>query len=479
MTAMQRCPDCGAEIPPDAPQGQCPHCLLQAGCAGPSGTAGTRPLPSPAAFVPPAVAELQSRFPQYELLELLGKGGMGAVYKARQPGLDRLVAIKILPPEVGRNTAFAERFAREARALARLNHPHIVAVHDFGQTEGLFYFVMEYVDGVNLRQSLRAGRLSPQEALAIVPQICEALQFAHDEGVVHRDIKPENILVDKRGRVKIADFGLAKLLGQETAGHGLTGTQQVMGTLRYMAPEQLEGAKDVDHRADIFSLGVVFYELLTGDLPLGRFAPPSKKVQIDVRLDEVVLRALEREPDQRYQHVSEVKTAIEEMSAPGPVPDGPPDGTPGVLPPGLLPRVMVTAMAMLLGGLTMAAGVALAVYAVLSESPQSGPFWGWMGGAFGCFFGGGGALIGALNTYRQLGGAGDLMTMAGGNWLDRVLVGYALFGAGMLVVALAWGSWGTAARYALLLLGVIVVGQSALFWRFRSPYRRMARPGKP
>ena len=191
-----------------------------------------------------------------------------------------------------------------------------MALLDFGRTtDGLFYFVMEYVDGVNLRQAIQAGHMDPKQALAIVPQICDALQFAHDEGIVHRDIKPENILLDKRGRVKIADFGLAKLLGQETADHGLTATQQVMGTLRYMAPEQMEGSKTVDHRADIYSLGVVFYEMLTGELPIGRFAPPSKKVQIDVRLDEVVLRALEKEPEQRYQHASEVKTDVEQIGS--------------------------------------------------------------------------------------------------------------------------------------------------------------------
>ncbi len=148
---------------------------------------------------------------------------------------------------------------------------------------------MEYVEGVNLRQAILAGGMSPEQAFSIVPQICDALQFAHDEGIVHRDIKPENILLDKRGRVKIADFGLAKLVGA-TADHTLTAEHQVMGTLRYMAPEQMEGTHAVDHRADIYSLGVVFYELLTGELPIGRFAPPSQKVQVDVRLDEVVLR---------------------------------------------------------------------------------------------------------------------------------------------------------------------------------------------
>ena len=172
---------------------------------------------------------------------------------------------------------------------------------------------MEFVDGLTLRQLLDAGTLAPQEALAIVPQICEALQYAHDKGVVHRDIKPENILMDRSGQVKIADFGLAKLVGREAkdVDFTLTGAGQVMGTPHYMAPEQLEHPQSVDHRADIYSLGVVFYQMLTGELPLGRFAPPSRKVQIDVRLDEVVLRALEKDPDRRYQQASEVKTEVD------------------------------------------------------------------------------------------------------------------------------------------------------------------------
>jgi hypothetical protein len=170
---------------------------------------------------------------------------------------------------------------------------------------------MEYVDGLNLRETIRRGDLQPREALAIVPQICDALQYAHDQGIVHRDIKPENVLMDSSGRVKIADFGLAKLLDGDSAAPTLTGMHQVMGTLRYMAPEQMEGSHAVDHRADIFSLGVVFYELLTGDVPAGHFDPPSKKVQVDVRLDEVVLRTLEREPDRRYQQVGDIKSDME------------------------------------------------------------------------------------------------------------------------------------------------------------------------
>lgn len=318
MPEIRICASCGTEIPSTFPEGLCPKCMLQAGFESrpPVDPADMPTQRSPVAssgFVPPDPAELAARFPHLEILELLGKGGMGAVYKARQPGLDRLVAVKILPPDVSHDPAFAERFTREARALARLSHPNIVAVHDFGQADGLYYFVMEYVDGANLRQAIHVGGMTPKDALAVVPQICDALQFAHEEGIVHRDIKPENILIDKRGRVKIADFGLAKLLGQDQTDHALTATHQVMGTLRYMAPEQMEGSKQVDHRADIYSLGVVFYELLTGELPIGRFAAPSKKVQIDVRLDEIVLRALEKEPERRYQHASEVRTEMESL----------------------------------------------------------------------------------------------------------------------------------------------------------------------
>ncbi len=242
---------------------------------------------------------------------------MGVVYKARQRDLDRLVALKILPSATERDPAFAERFAREARALARLSHPNIVAVYESGQTAGLYYFVMEYVDGLNLRQLLASGKIAPREALAIVPQICEALQTAHDQGIVHRDIKPENILLDKKGRVKIADFGIAKIMGGAERDMTLTGMGEMVGTPAYMAPEQIEHPGDVDHRADIYSLGVVFYQMLTGELPLGKFAAPSRKVQVDVRLDEVVMRALEKEPELRYQQASEVKTRVETIVGSG------------------------------------------------------------------------------------------------------------------------------------------------------------------
>ncbi len=253
---------------------------------------------------------------------------MGAVYKARQKSLGRLVALKILAPQHAANPDFAERFAREAKVLAEVSHPNIVTVHDFGQAGEFYFLTMEFVDGVNLRQAMKAGRLTPQQALAIVPPICEALQFAHDRGIVHRDIKPENLLLDKEGRVKIADFGIARMLrvgqafqpDEPTSNAGQAGkpdlrqlglTQEsVLGTPSYMAPEQREHPSAVDHRADIFSLGVVLYEMLTGELPGSKLQAPSRKVEIDVRLDEIVLRALEQQPELRFQTAAEFRTRV-------------------------------------------------------------------------------------------------------------------------------------------------------------------------
>ena len=307
----QSCQHCEKTLDAKTIQGLCPACLMKAGWP-------TSDKTEPDGFEPPAIEAVAGLFPKLEILALIGRGGMGAVYKARQPDLDRLVALKILARQPDTDPGFSERFMREARALAKLSHPNIVAVHDFGHTGDLSYFIMEYVDGPNLREIERAGQLSPKEALEIIPQICSALQFAHDAGVVHRDIKPENVLLDQAGCVKIADFGLAKIMGTEPTNFTLTEPNHVMGTPHYMAPEQVEHPRDVDHRADIYSLGVVFYEMLTGELPLGKFAPPSGKVEVDVRLDEVVLRTLEKEPARRYQHVSEVRTQVQTIvSTPG------------------------------------------------------------------------------------------------------------------------------------------------------------------
>jgi serine/threonine protein kinase/signal peptidase I len=320
MPDGNKCPQCGTPLPANAPAGLCPACLLKMGAAADTVTDAKQPP-----FTPPAIAELAAKFPQLEILELIGKGGMGAVYKARQRQLDRVVALKILPPGIGDDPAFAERFAREAKALAKLNHPGIVTLYEFGKADGLYFFLMEFVDGVTLRQLLHAGRVSPREALAIVPQICDALQFAHDQGIVHRDIKPENILADRRGRVKVADFGLAKIVVGDNAEPAVTGSspaspsaltsaRDFLGTPQYMAPEQKEHPDTVDHRADIYALGVVFYQMLTGELPAKQIEPPSHKVQIDVRLDEVVLRAMEKKPELRYQQARVLKTQVETIA---------------------------------------------------------------------------------------------------------------------------------------------------------------------
>ncbi|QDV07308.1 Serine/threonine-protein kinase PknB [Planctomycetes bacterium Poly30] len=250
---------------------------------------------------------------EYTVAECLGRGGMGAVFRANQETLDRNVAIKVmLPSESIPREDWIERFQREAKALAGLSHPGIVRVYSYGQTERLAWIVMESVDGTSLRQLMRQGQLTPAEALGLVPQICRAIQFAHDHGVVHRDIKPENVLVDSKGQVMLVDFGLA-LLKQGENGSRMTVTAEVLGTLRYMAPEQLDTPKNVDHRADIFSLGVVIYEMLTGKVPQGVIEPPSRRVKLDVRLDEVVLRTLEHEPERRYQAASDIACRMEEI----------------------------------------------------------------------------------------------------------------------------------------------------------------------
>ncbi|MBC8010804.1 MAG: protein kinase [Burkholderiales bacterium] len=341
------CPHCARPVPADAPLGACPHCLLAAGLP-------TALDPSAASETPPAAAptpaELAPEFPGLDLLELLGRGGMGAVYKARQRDLDRLVALKILRPGLDADPGFAERFTREARALAQLNHPGIVTLYEFGRTSaGRYFILMEFVDGMNLRQLLAAGRLSPREALAIVPPLCDALQYAHDRGLVHRDIKPENLLIDRLGRIKIADFGIAKIATttdtpthpSDTIGHWSLNIRHSAegghsafggGTPGYMAPEQRDRPGEVDHRADLYALGVVLYQMLTGELPAaGQLRPPSTRVQLDVRLDEIVLRALEKDPARRYAAVSDFKTEIETVANTPPPPVSPP--TPASRPP--------------------------------------------------------------------------------------------------------------------------------------------------
>ncbi len=263
---------------------------------------------------PPTPEELQELLPQYQVQMLIGRGGMGAVYKGTQLSLERDVAIKLLPPAIERqDLAFAERFKNEARLMGRMNHPAIVSVYDFGSTvDGQLYFVMEFVDGTDVQRMIaREGKLPPEHALAITAHLCDALGYAHKQGIVHRDIKPSNVLIDMEGRIKVADFGLAKL-SDKNLNFGLTQTGMALGTPDYVAPESLMPGSDVDGRADIYAIGVMLYQMLTGDIPRGMFKMPSQKFQsIDPRFDAIIRRALEHDREERYQSSLELRLALD------------------------------------------------------------------------------------------------------------------------------------------------------------------------
>ena len=272
---------------------------------------------------PPSDEEVARLFPQFEMRGMIGRGGMGAVYRARQVALDREVAIKLLPLEVSVDQAFADRFVREARAMAKLNHPNIVSVFGFGTTaEGHLYFFMEYVEGANVSQIIRGPGLEPEQALAIAGQVCTALAYAHGKGVIHRDIKPANVMVGTDGVAKVADFGLARVEGADPAEYGQTVTGAIMGTAEYMSPEQKRGM-GVDHRADIYSVGAMLYEMLCKEPPHGAIEPPSRRVGCDTRLDHIVLKAMSRTPEGRYQSATEMQLDIEAARTPLPVPPHP------------------------------------------------------------------------------------------------------------------------------------------------------------
>ncbi len=280
-----------------------------------SETPGSSSSSGSGSFVAPTVEELDAVLSSYELLEVLGRGGMGAVYKARQYSLDRIVAIKVLPTmEDTDGIQFVERFRREAQAMAQLNHPNIVSVYSFGETsDGLLYIVMEYVEGTDLHGVIRTGEMTPDHVLSWAPQICEAIQYAHDAGIVHRDIKPANVFIENSGTVKIGDFGLAKV-GGDHAATKLTMTNMAMGTPDYVAPEVLEWGVEPDHRADVYALGVMLYEMLTGSVPRGSWKSVSEKVPgLDPRFDEIIVKAMDPDQDSRTQSAGEVATALNEI----------------------------------------------------------------------------------------------------------------------------------------------------------------------
>ncbi|MDY7226784.1 serine/threonine-protein kinase [Hyalangium rubrum] len=253
----------------------------------------------------------------YRLEKLVGMGGMGEVHKAVQLSLGRTVAVKLLNAELAKDPAFVARFEKEAAALASLSHPNVVSIVDKGQTDSTYYLVMEFVDGPSLRELMRSPLLSPQDGLKMMLEICRGVDYAHNRGIIHRDLKPENILFDKQAGsiAKVTDFGLASFMDDGgTARFALTSTHVSMGTLSYMAPEQRVDAKNADARADIFSLGVILYELLTGEVPLGTFDPPSKrKPGLDPRLDLIIGRCLKPDPAERYPTVAALAADLEPM----------------------------------------------------------------------------------------------------------------------------------------------------------------------
>ncbi|HWC32037.1 MAG TPA: protein kinase, partial [Actinomycetota bacterium] len=248
---------------------------------------------------------------RYQIITRVASGGMGEVYRAHDAVLDREVAIKVLHSSLASDAGFIDRFRREARAAAMLGHPNIVAVHDWGATEGTYFMVMEFVRGHSLRSILaRTGRLAPAQAADVTMQILSALDHAHDRGIVHRDIKPENVLVTLDGTVKVADFGLARALAESAVTHA-PGT--VTGTVQYLAPEQVQG-DPADPRTDLYALGIVLFELLTGRVPftgetsvaiaykhLSEPVPPPSRVNpsVPASLDRVVAQATEKERDRR------------------------------------------------------------------------------------------------------------------------------------------------------------------------------------
>jgi predicted Ser/Thr protein kinase len=281
--------------------------------SGPQAKPAPPPPPPPEAGVAPPKPEI----PGYDMLELLGRGGMGEVWRARQQSLNRIVAVKVLSPTLAVEPDFVRRFERESSALATIAHPNVVTVFDRGSANGHWYFVMEFVEGRSLRERVEAHP-PRNDLIRLVLQVLRAVDHAHRKGVIHRDLKPENVLIDSAGDAKVADFGLAGM--SEVGRSSLTMTAVAMGTAHYMAPEQRRDAKNVDGRADLYSLGVILYELFCQELPTGKFPTPREKVpDLDPRLDAIIMRMLEQDPEKRPARASEVVDVLEAILS-GPPP---------------------------------------------------------------------------------------------------------------------------------------------------------------
>jgi serine/threonine protein kinase len=257
----------------------------------------------------------------YRIISQIGQGGMATVYKAYQPSMDRNVAIKVLPSQLADSPEFVKRFQQEARIIANLEHPHILPVFDFGEDDGVTYFVMRFLDAGTLKERMNGGALPWPEIDRLFTQLAEALGYAHDHGIVHRDLKPANALVDTDGNLFLTDFGIAKLL--EDASPRLTQTDAIMGTPAYISPEQAQ-AMPVDRRSDIYSLGIILYEMVTGRVPftadtplavilkqIGDPLPPPSKIKPDLpsSVERVILKALAKNPSDRFSTTAEFVSA--------------------------------------------------------------------------------------------------------------------------------------------------------------------------
>ncbi|MDB4670223.1 serine/threonine protein kinase, partial [Akkermansiaceae bacterium] len=261
----------------------------------------------PTSFVAPSIEELSPLFPAYEIEAFIAQGGMGAVYKATQKSLDRAVAIKILPREFGEDAQFRSSFEAEAKAMARLNHPNLIGVYDFGDVDGMLFIIMEYVQGKALYYSIHKKAIDPTIALDLISKISRGLGHAHKGGILHRDIKPANILLDIDAEPKVGDFGLARPMDAKR-GEGLA-----FGTPGYTAPE-VYSSKDepIDQRSDIFSVGAILFELVKGRAP--EHGATSMKTGFDPRLDAILSKATHADPNQRFSNVEDFANQLDALA---------------------------------------------------------------------------------------------------------------------------------------------------------------------
>ncbi|MCY2995035.1 MAG: protein kinase, partial [Planctomycetota bacterium] len=333
---LVQCAKCGkhlttAQLSPGSQGPQCVYC----GATVPvfdQNTLVTQGQPAPVPSAAPPDLQIEG----YEILGRLGEGGMGIVYLGRQVSLDRKVAIKVLSPGLLQDPSFLVRFDREIAALVRLSHPHIVTIFDRGQSAaGHVYYIMEYVEGesggapLDLERLIAEGRLDSQRTRELMLQVVQALGFAHREGIIHRDVKPTNILIDRHGFAKVADFGIA-CMRADFAARQVTMANASVGTAMYMSPEQQRDAASVDHRSDIYGAGIMLYQMLTSQLPLAGYAPPSIAVPgLSRQWDAIVAKAVQPRPENRFADMAELEVALRSLGAtvvaqPLPVPTFPP-----------------------------------------------------------------------------------------------------------------------------------------------------------